>query len=288
MKLATTLRGPDLSTTENLLKSFGQILTSATEAGFEMLDFNLQYYTKRVSPITKDGWETTWERLSEISQKHNIAWSQGHAHFVNWEIEEQSDWPWHDELVRRSIVGAGIMGVKTLVFHPKTVPSASWYARKESLETNIEAFKQYGEWAEPYDLTLAIENMIEKPKGRRFGSGPEELLELLEALNDPRFAICWDTGHAHMAGINQTEALKQIGPNLKALHIADNHGEKDEHLAPLQGTIEWPPIIETLREIAYTGDFTYEVIYRDHGQPYAMYELFLENLFLLGEHLLGS
>lgn len=180
------------------------------------------------------------------------------------------------------------MGVKTLVFHPKTVPSPSWYSSKESLQVNVECFRQYGEWAKPYNLTLAIENMIEKPKGRRFGSGPEELLELLEKLNDPRFAICWDTGHAHMAGINQVKALKEIGPLLKALHIADNHGEKDEHLAPLQGTIEWVPFIETLREINYTGDFSYEVLYRDHGEPYAMYELFLQKLRLLGEFLLES
>lgn len=286
MKLATTIRRADLSSQESFVASFRAILSSCRKAGFEHLDFSFAQYTQRESPIHETGWEDLWKRLREVAEEQEITWPQAHAHFVNWEIEEQSTWSWHDELVRRSIVGAGILGVKTLIFHPKTQPDASWYARKASLATNLECFKQYADWAAPYGLTIAIENMIEKKQGRRFGSGPEELLELLEALNDPSFGICWDTGHAHMAGINQVEALRLMAPYLKALHIADNHGEKDEHLPPLSGTIDWPGIVKTLREIGYPGTLTFEVIYRDKGYPYRHYELFLENLFTLGQHLL--
>lgn len=287
MKLSTAIRRADISSPESLRTSFQTILTSSQRAGFEVLDFSFSQYTRQPSPILEPGWEDWWKRFNEVAQECEVTWSQGHAHFVNWELEGVDSWLWNDELVRRSIVGAGILGVPTLVFHPKTWPDASWYSRKASLATNVECFKQYAEWAAPYGVTIAIENMIEKKQGRRFGSGPEELLELIELLDDPIFAICWDTGHAHMAGINQVEALRLIGPHLKALHIADNHGEKDEHLPTLSGTIDWAPIVRTLYEIDYPGTFTFEALYKDKGHPYRSYELFLENLYELGQHLLA-
>lgn len=284
MKLSTTIRGADVSSPETFLLSFKNILATCTQAGFEILDLNFGHYTRKSSPITEPGWEDWWKRLNEVAIESGVRWSQGHAHFVDWEAEDLADWEWHDELVRRSIIGAGIIGVKTLVVHPKTWPDAAWYSRKASLTTNLESLKKYGEWAAPYGVTIAIENMIEKRQGRRFGSGPEELLELIDLLDDPLFAICWDSGHAHMAGINQVEALRLVGPHLKALHICDNNEEQDEHIPPLAGTIQWTPFMKTLKEIGYKGEFTFEVVSRDYEQSYLV---FLQNLYELGTHLLS-
>ena len=286
MKISTSPKRADVSSSESFALSFRQILASCKKAGFQVLDLNLAQYTRTHSPLVESGWEDWLKELNEITIDSGLEWSQGHAHFVNWEQEDLNSWEFHDELVRRSIVGAGMMGVKTLVVHPKTYPDAAWYSRKSSLNANLESFKRYGEWAAPYDLTIAVENLSEKRVGRRFGTGPEELLELVELLNDPLFAICWDTGHAHISGINQVEALHMIGPHLKAVHISDNHGAEDEHLMPLAGTIQWEPLIRALREVEYSGDFTFEVIYRSQGEPYRLYDLFVETLYELGSHLL--
>lgn len=287
MRLSTAIRRPYVSSPERFLPSFQEILAACTKAGFEVLDFNFAHYTRWVTPIHEANFEDYWKLLRDEADKMSVVWSQGHAHFVNWEIEDLNDWPHHDELVRRSIIGAGIMGVKTLVVHPKTMPDSAWYSRKASLALNVESFKKYLDWAAPYGVTLAVENLSEKRIGRRFGSGPEELLELVEAVDDPALGICWDTGHAHISGINQAEALQEIGGHLKALHINDNHGEQDEHLAPMKGTIEWAPIIKTLRKIDYPGDFTYEVVCKGHADFPRLYELFVEGLYELGHHLLA-
>lgn len=286
MILSTSLQRAKGSTDEELLSSFENILRTCTQVGFEVLDFNLGHYTRWSSPVHAENWQDWWKRLRDRADEQEISWWQGHAHFVNWEIEPLDDWAWHDELVRRTIVGAGIMGIKTLVLHPKTWPDQAWYSRQASLEVNLESCKRYSEWAAPYDLTLAIENMSEKRKGRRFGSGPEELLELIDLLNDPKFGICWDTGHAHISGIDQVEALRLIAPHLKALHIHDNHGEKDNHLMPLDGTIDWASLVQVLREINYRGCFSFEVIYQNDARPSALYTLFTETLYELGQYLL--
>lgn len=37
------------------------------------------------------------------------------------------------------------------------------------------------------------------------------------------------------------------------LHLHDNHGLRDEHLAIGQGKIEWPPIFEAIKELYNQG-----------------------------------
>jgi sugar phosphate isomerase/epimerase len=50
--------------------------------------------------------------------------------------------------------------------------------------------------------------------------------------------LCFDIGHAHIEeGVGPSfEAMKD---HLVSSHIHDNHGDKDEHLLPFDGTIDW-------------------------------------------------
>lgn len=57
----------------------------------------------------------------------------------------------------------------------------------------------------------------------------------------------FDIGHAHMAeGLEDERVARSFEPLrdlVVSAHIHDNHGEKDEHLAPYDGTIDWPAAI---------------------------------------------
>lgn len=57
--------------------------------------------------------------------------------------------------------------------------------------------------------------------------------------------LCFDTGHAHMEdGIEMSfEAMREL---VVTAHVHDNHGEKDEHLAPYEGTIDWDATLGAL------------------------------------------
>jgi L-ribulose-5-phosphate 3-epimerase len=122
---------------------------------------------------------------------------------------------------------------------------------------------------------------------RRYASSTEELLELLAVLNDPVFGICWDFGHANLAGIDQCGALRAIGKNLKALHVNDNKGEHDDHTAPYFGTIVWEPIMKTLKEIGYEGEFTYEAHNFACVLPDGIHDPALRFTYELGMYLLS-
>jgi sugar phosphate isomerase/epimerase len=61
----------------------------------------------------------------------------------------------------------------------------------------------------------------------------------------------FDIGHAHLADGAEDERIeKSFAPMrdlLAGVHLHDNHGEKDEHLAPYEGTIDWLAAIALLK-----------------------------------------
>lgn len=271
---------------EDLFYTCEQSIEACVKAGYKVLDMNFASYSRGTLPMTQSNWEDWTKALKEFSDLHQVEYSQAHAHFYNWVETAAEDIPWNEELIRRSIIGAGIMGVKWLVIHPGSVNDGIWYSHRKSLARNVEFYKKYAELASKYNVKIAIENMIESKSTRRYCSSTEELLELLDVLNDPIFGICWDFGHAHMARINQCEALRTIGKNLKALHVADNRGENDDHLAPYFGTIMWEPIMKTLKEIGYEGDFTYEIHKFTYGLPDDLQDKLLRFTYELGMSML--
>jgi len=64
--------------------------------------------------------------------------------------------------------------------------------------------------------------------------------------------ICYDTGHGHLQG--NTSGFEHV----RTTHVHDNHGEKDQHLWPFEGTLDWPRLIENLVVAKYEGPFVFE------------------------------
>ena len=61
----------------------------------------------------------------------------------------------------------------------------------------------------------------------------------------------FDIGHAHLAdGPEEERVEKGFAPMrelISGVHVHDNHGEKDEHLPPYDGTIDWAAAIKLLK-----------------------------------------
>jgi len=50
--------------------------------------------------------------------------------------------------------------------------------------------------------------------------------------------VCFDIGHAHIMS-NVAEAFEILKPHVCSTHIHDNAKDKDTHLWPGQGSINW-------------------------------------------------
>ncbi len=75
-----------------------------------------------------------------------------------------------------------------------------------------------------------------------------------------------DTGHANIgapAGSRLLELLERFGNRLGHIHISDNLGKRDDHLAVGQGTVDFSTLISRLVELGYDDTITLEVFDRD-------------------------
>src|ERR1700676_2400415 len=81
-------------------------------------------------------------------------------------------------------------------------------------------------------VTIAIENTPGEM------ATPANLKHFLEQTRLTSVRMCFDTGHAHLDG-GVPAALEVARDLIATTHIHDNHGERDEHLLPCEGTSDW-------------------------------------------------
>jgi len=94
-----------------------------------------------------------------------------------------------------------------------------------SLEHLILFAKQRG-------VTIALENTPNE-----LGS-PESLHQFVKETRLNGVKFCFDIGHAHIDS-NVNTAFEIMRERVVTTHIHDNYGEKDEHLLPYEGSIDW-------------------------------------------------
>ncbi len=291
-----------LSTSTNLFSSVmknGELLsmldriTRCYKAGFDVIDINFCPYKGDFGFLGKNNWEETVNKMNEIKEELSLEYTQSHIPFYGALEPFCFDNPnreWMEEMVRRSIVASGMLGVKWAVMHPGTAVDSNC-SRSISKQRNIEYFAPWIEFAEKHNVGIAIENMADLPNHkivRRYGSDPEELCDLVDYFNSENVGVCWDTGHANLMYYEQSISLKVIGSRLKALHINDNHNKDDDHLIPFYGNIEWNSIMRTLKEIKYDGDFTYEIQGHVQTLPDGLVDEIAIHAINIGNYLLNS
>ena len=57
------------------------------------------------------------------------------------------------------------------------------------------------------------------------------------------------------------DAFKELFPHISCTHVHDNYYNKDLHLLPYQGNLEWTAHMRYMKENGYRGNFTYEFVY---------------------------
>ena len=90
-------------------------------------------------------------------------------------------------------------------------------------------------------------------------SRPEALVGLIEdVLELPRVGICLDTGHARILG-DVVDAIEACSGHVLTTHLHDNHGRKDEHLIPFDGSIDWAAALLAFQKVGYDGRWMLEL-----------------------------
>jgi len=100
-------------------------------------------------------------------------------------------------------------------------------------------------------VTICVENTTSEM------GDPAYLRAFVDETRVTGLRFNFDIGHANLAELPKEERLEKSFAPLRELvssvHLHDNHGEKDEHLPPYDGTIEWSAAIKLLKSAPQTS-----------------------------------
>lgn len=258
------------------------------DAGYKVLDMNFHDLSVFNTPFRTDDWQRLMEDAKEIADSYGIEFSQGHSHFYNFCDPNAPEKEFKDELIRRAIEGARILGIKWLVIHAATDFESPTLV-KDSKRKTIEYLKPRIELAGQYGVGIALENLWEEniAPQRRYCTTAEELVDLVDSLPYPNVGCCWDVEHAAICHQDQRKALTLVGKRLKATHISDYNSVKNDHILPYMGLVDWQEVMDALRIADYQGDFTYEIHNYTANMPEAGIQTALAHSIAIGNHLLS-
>ncbi|WP_395739870.1 sugar phosphate isomerase/epimerase family protein [Prosthecobacter sp.] len=101
---------------------------------------------------------------------------------------------------------------------------------------------------------LLLENMLAH---LMFGH-VRDMLYLLGEIKTCEVGACLDTGHAHLAR-ELDMVIQKLSGHLCMVHVNDNNGDWDAHLAPGEGGIDWPWFMRELHRRHFHGPLVLEM-----------------------------
>lgn len=193
--------------------------------------------------------------------------------------------------IREGISLCKSTGAKYLILHDDGIETVQ--TKKSALQNFRESMLQNVALAEKSGVTLAIENL---PLG--ISRSPQDLLELLEAVDSPHFKMMFDANNFYNAGVEGFPyAYELLKKHIVYIHVKDskqydktlfNDNHRVLHRAAKnvicvvagQGALNWEGILNALKADNYSGFITIE----PHVAPEQMDQMFVDTISYLRAH----
>jgi sugar phosphate isomerase/epimerase len=91
-----------------------------------------------------------------------------------------------------------------------------------------------------------------EPRVGELVSTTDALLRLFDQVEDPAFGAVLDTGHLHAQKEILPLSVEKLDRRIFYVHVADNDGRDNEHLAPGRGTVDWEAVFRGLQRHGFT------------------------------------
>ena len=227
------------------------------KAGFDSVDYSFDWLAEEDDTLGENYQECA-KKVRGYLTEYDMVCNQAHGPLTlkyggAFEVTD----PEYQKLVR-SIEAASIMGAESIIVHALKVPEGV-----DLFAYNLEFYKSLEKYCRQFHICVAIENLFwqdKKSNCLRALFTPEQMKQMLAALDSPYFVICIDVGHAAITGYEPQEMIRQFDSTvLLALHIHDNDYYRDRHMIPFAGNLDWNEITRALHDIGYQGDFTLEI-----------------------------
>jgi sugar phosphate isomerase/epimerase len=159
--------------------------------------------------------------------------------------------------IKRALETADSIPFRNLIVHLGERDD-EWSPR--TIEYAHTALEHLGAFARPLGVRPLVENLTSDP------TTPEHLVEILALGHLDSIGLCLDLGHAHLT-VGIPQAIAACGVRIVQIHAHDNHGLKDEHLFPGDGTIDWPSTTAALNALPAPPAVVLELGSKLPGEP---------------------
>jgi len=107
-------------------------------------------------------------------------------------------------------------------------------------------------FAKPLGVRLLLENIPNEL------TTPDRIVEFLHVSHFDDVGVCFDVGHAHLMS-DIPQAFEILKDHIRSTHIHDNAKDRDSHLWPGKGQINWKETMELLRSAPHKPPLLLEI-----------------------------
>jgi sugar phosphate isomerase/epimerase len=157
------------------------------------------------------------------------------------------------ERYHQAITIAAELDIHLVIFHANFIAAIhnleyrdGWHNRNVAFWTTV------AQWAEEYDLTVAVENMWE--------FDPDIIGDLLKEIAHPNLRACLDIGHAYLFGeVPFEEWLTTLNSLIVHTHMNNNDGKIDIHMGFDHGVLNYRQVLPQIRALPVPPSMTLEM-----------------------------
>ncbi|MDO5410895.1 MAG: sugar phosphate isomerase/epimerase family protein [Lachnospiraceae bacterium] len=205
-------------------------ITDRTGCGLESIEFSIADNLDRLSETI-----CSYEKRMEAMNCHDLIL---HGPFLDLNPMAFDSMVLNATKIRyeQCYQAAKALGAKKIVYHTCYIPKL--YLLIGWAERVIDFWNHFLDGKE--GIQVVMEN-VQDPE-------IEPILQVAEQVAHPDFGLCLDIGHAHCySNYEVGKWTETLGGHIKHVHLHDNDGSWDSHLALGDGTIEIEKILSDIR-----------------------------------------
>jgi L-ribulose-5-phosphate 3-epimerase len=165
------------------------------------------------------------------------------------------------DLAKRHLATAAQLGVKAVLMltgpvGPSVGPDKEEIRYDQAYERAVIGFGKVGEVAAQYGVMVGIENVW-----NNFLTSPLDIMHLIDEVNNPYVGSYFDVGNVLIYGFPE-QWIRILGKRITRIHVKDFKraiGTINGFVDLLEGDVDWPAVINALREIGYDDYLTAEM-----------------------------
>ena len=233
------------------------LLDSIVRGGAEAIEIfasrgHFDYANRRQHVIEIAGWfKSSGTKLSSVHAPmfSDYEWGKGGSAPLNIASPDRAARVEAMDEIKRAIEIAEQIPFRFLVQH---VGVSGDYFDEKRFDAAMSSVEHLKAFAKPLGVALVLENIPNEL------STPDKLVEFINITHFEDVGFCFDIGHAHMMGTVE-EAFNLMKPHIRTTHLHDNQKDRDAHLWPGEGSIDWAQATELLRTAPHVPALCLEI-----------------------------